>query len=93
MNEGNTGCGFVALIGARQRRQVDADERAGRRQGLDRVAQGADDARLVRGIAIEGDAQIIFVDTPGIFAPKRRLDRAMVTSGLGRRATATSSPC
>ena len=35
---------------------------------------------LVRGVAIEGDAQIIFVDTPGIFAPKRRLDRAMVTS-------------
>jgi GTP-binding protein Era len=38
---------------------------------------------LVRGIAIEGNAQIIFVDTPGIFAPKRRLDRAMVTSAWG----------
>ncbi|MBV9568764.1 MAG: GTPase Era, partial [Hyphomicrobiales bacterium] len=35
---------------------------------------------LVRAIAIEGEAQIVFVDTPGIFAPKRRLDRAMVTS-------------
>jgi GTP-binding protein Era len=35
---------------------------------------------LVRGIALEGKAQLIFVDTPGIFAPKRRLDRAMVTS-------------
>jgi GTPase len=35
---------------------------------------------LVRGIAVEGIAQLIFVDTPGIFAPKRRLDRAMVTS-------------
>jgi GTP-binding protein Era len=34
----------------------------------------------VRGIALEGKAQLIFVDTPGIFAPKRRLDRAMVTS-------------
>ncbi|MEY3553587.1 MAG: rane-associated, rRNA-binding GTPase, partial [Pseudomonadota bacterium] len=32
---------------------------------------------------LEGDAQIIFVDTPGIFAPKRRLDRAMVTSAWG----------
>ena len=32
----------------------------------------------VRGIAMEGDAQIIFIDTPGIFRPKRRLDRAMV---------------
>ena len=38
---------------------------------------------LVRGIALEGAAQIIFVDTPGIFAPKRRLDRAMVTSAWG----------
>jgi GTP-binding protein Era len=37
----------------------------------------------VRGIAIEGAAQIIFVDTPGIFAPRRRLDRAMVTSAWG----------
>jgi GTP-binding protein Era len=34
----------------------------------------------VRGIIVEGNAQLIFVDTPGIFAPKRRLDRAMVTS-------------
>jgi GTP-binding protein Era len=38
---------------------------------------------LVRGIAIVGDAQIVFVDTPGIFQPKRRLDRAMVTSAWG----------
>ena len=38
---------------------------------------------LVRGIAIKGQSQIIFVDTPGIFAPKRRLDRAMVTTAWG----------
>ena len=38
---------------------------------------------LVRGIALEGRAQIIFVDTPGIFAPKRRLDRAMVATAWG----------
>ena len=38
---------------------------------------------LVRGIAIEGQAQLVFVDTPGIFAPQRRLDRAMVTSAWG----------
>ncbi len=36
--------------------------------------------RLVRGIPIEGTAQLIFVDTPGIFSPRRRLDRAMVGS-------------
>jgi GTP-binding protein Era len=35
---------------------------------------------LIRGIAIEGKSQIILVDTPGIFAPKRRLDRAMVST-------------
>ncbi len=34
----------------------------------------------VRGIAIAGQAQIVFVDTPGIFSPRRRLDRAMVSS-------------
>lgn len=34
----------------------------------------------VRGVAIEGDAQLIFIDTPGIFAPRRRLDRAMVSA-------------
>ena len=38
---------------------------------------------LVRGIALQEQTQIIFVDTPGIFAPKRRLDRAMVTSAWG----------
>jgi GTPase len=35
---------------------------------------------LIRGIAIAGDAQLVFVDTPGIFAPRRRLDQAMVAS-------------
>jgi GTP-binding protein Era len=39
--------------------------------------------QLVRGIVVEGSSQIIFVDTPGIFQPKRRLDRAMVTSAWG----------
>ena len=38
---------------------------------------------LIRGIAIEGDAQLIFVDTPGIFSPRRRLDRAMVGTAWG----------
>ena len=35
---------------------------------------------LIRGIVIENNAQIILVDTPGIFSPKRRLDRAMVST-------------
>ena len=38
---------------------------------------------LVRGIAIEGPAQLIFVDTPGIFSPRRRLDRAMLGTAWG----------
>ena len=39
----------------------------------------------IRGIAIEGAAQLVFVDTPGLFRPRRRLDRAMVKRRLGRR--------
>jgi GTP-binding protein Era len=38
---------------------------------------------LIRGIAVEGASQLIFVDTPGIFAPRRRLDRAMVGTAWG----------
>ena len=37
----------------------------------------------IRGVAIEGESQIVFVDTPGLFQPKRRLDRAMVAAAWG----------
>ena len=37
----------------------------------------------LRGIAIEGASQLVFIDTPGIFAPRRRLDRAMVEAAWG----------
>jgi len=47
---------------------------------------------IIRGIAIEGDAQLIFVDTPGIFAPRRRLDRAMVAMAWSGAHDAISSP-
>ena len=77
-------CGFVALIGAPNAGKSTLHQRAGRRQGLDRHrTRCRPRATLVRGIAIEGAAQIVFVDTPGIFAPKRRLDRAMVTTAWG----------
>ena len=64
--------------------QVDAAQRARRLQGFDRLAQGADDAHSrCAAFIVEGAAQIIFVDTPGLFAPKRRLDRAMLASAWG----------
>lgn len=42
----------------------------------------------IRGVAIEGDAQIVFVDTPGLFLPRRHLDRAMVAAAWGGVADA-----
>lgn len=42
----------------------------------------------IRGVAMEGAAQIVFVDTPGLFAPRRRLDRAMVAAAWGGAADA-----
>ncbi|MCK0140448.1 GTPase Era [Aliiroseovarius sp. F47248L] len=42
----------------------------------------------IRGVAIEGDTQIVFVDTPGLFQPRRRLDRAMVAAAWGGAADA-----
>ena len=37
----------------------------------------------IRGVALDGDAQLVFVDTPGLFKPRRRLDRAMVAAAWG----------
>jgi GTP-binding protein Era len=75
-----TRCGFVALIGAPNAGKSTLINRlVGAKVSI--VSRKVQTTRsLVRGIAIEGQSQIIFVDTPGIFAPKRRLDRAMVTS-------------
>jgi GTP-binding protein Era len=42
----------------------------------------------IRGVAMEGDTQIVFVDTPGLFQPRRRLDRAMVAAAWGGAADA-----
>ena len=76
----DTRCGFVALIGAPNAgKSTLLNTIVGSKVTI--VSHKVQTTRaLVRGIAIEGSAQIIFVDTPGIFAPKRRLDRAMVTS-------------
>ncbi|MGP6087045.1 GTPase Era [Antarctobacter jejuensis] len=42
----------------------------------------------IRGVAMEGDSQLVFVDTPGLFKPRRRLDRAMVAAAWGGAADA-----
>lgn len=81
-------CGFVALIGA---------PNAGKSTLLNRlvgskvaiVTRKVQTTRaILRGIAVEDAAQIIFVDTPGIFSPKRKLDRAMVEAAWSGAADA-----
>ena len=72
-----TTCGFVALIGAPNAgKSTLINKLVGAKVSI--VSRKAQTTRgPVRGVVVEGDAQIVFVDTPGLFAPKRRLDRAM----------------
>ena len=82
----DTRCGFAALIGAPNAgKSTLLNKLVGSKVSI--VSRKVQTTRaLVRGIAIEGATQIIYVDTPGLFSPKRRLDRAMVTqawSGAG----------
>lgn len=86
--EKSTRAGFVALIG---------EPNAGKSTLLNRmvgakvsiVTHKVQTTRTrIRGIAMEGDAQIVFVDTPGLFRPRRRLDRAMVAAAWGGAADA-----
>jgi len=75
-----TRCGFVALIGAPNvGKSTLVNALVGSKVTI--VSRKVQTTRaLIRGIVIEGASQVILVDTPGIFAPKRRLDRAMVTT-------------
>lgn len=80
---GQTRSGFVALIGAPNAgKSTLVNQLVGTKVSI--VTHKVQTTRaLVRGIFIEGPAQIVLVDTPGIFRPKRRLDRAMVTTAWG----------
>ena len=78
--EAHTRCGFIALIGAPNvGKSTLINALVGSKVAI--VSHKVQTTRtLLRGIAIVGGSQLVFIDTPGIFAPKRRLDRAMVTN-------------
>ncbi|HRX38134.1 MAG: GTPase Era [Parvularculaceae bacterium] len=75
-----TRCGFVAIIGAPNAgKSTLVNTLVGAKVSI--VTHKVQTTRTrVRGVAIEGDTQLVFIDTPGIFAPRRRLDRAMVAA-------------
>ena len=73
-------CGFVAVIGAPNAgKSTLVNALVGQKVAIVSAKAQTTRARLM-GIALEGDTQMVLVDTPGIFAPKRRLDRAMVSA-------------
>src|SRR3954462_12590007 len=76
-------CGFIALIGAPNAgKSTLINALVGSKVAI--ITPKVQTTRtLLRGIAMEGPAQLVFIDTPGIFAPRRRLDRAMVTTAWG----------
>ena len=83
-------CGIVAIIGAPNAgKSTLVNALVGAKVTI--VSRKVQTTRVpVRGIAIEGASQLVFIDTPGIFQPKRRLDKAMVDAAWSGAADADS---
>ena len=76
-------CGFVAVVGAPNAgKSTLVNALVGQKVAIVTPKAQTTRTRLM-GIAIHGEAQILLIDTPGIFTPKRRLDRAMVAAAWG----------
>jgi GTPase len=78
-----TRCGFIAIIGATNAgKSTLVNALVGAKVTI--VSHKVQTTRTqIRGILIEGQSQLVFIDTPGIFRPRRRLDRAMVDAAWG----------
>jgi len=73
-------CGFIAVVGAPNAgKSTLVNALVGQKVAITSAKAQTTRTRLM-GIAIDGDAQIVLIDTPGIFTPARRLDRAMVAA-------------
>lgn len=82
-NSKTTRCGLVAVIGAPNAgKSTLVNALVGQKVAITSAKAQTTRARML-GIALEAETQMILVDTPGIFAPKRRLDRAMVSAAWG----------
>ena len=88
MTETATRAGFVALIGEPNAGKSTLTNRmVGAKVSI--VTHKVQTTRArIRGVALEGASQLVFVDTPGLFKPTRRLDRAMVAAAWGGAADA-----
>ncbi len=80
VSDSETRCGVVAVLGApNSGKSTLVNQLVGQKVAITSAKAQTTRARMM-GIALEGPTQMILVDTPGIFAPKRRLDRAMVSA-------------
>jgi len=83
--EKTTRAGFAAIIGAPNAgKSTLMNALVGSRSPSSRIS--TDHPLALRGILMEGETQIILIDTPGIFAPRRKLDQAMVEAAWQQRA-------